>query len=85
MNKLARVNSRPQTVSEIREEIDLSRRRLASSADSLRDDLLEGVREIRQKAEEIKEKLYWKNWVARHPWKFVAGAVAVGIILGRKK
>lgn len=83
MNKLARNDHGAQSVAQVREELEESRRRLVSSADTLREDLREGVTEIRRGAHELKEKLNWKNWVARNPWGFVLGAVAVGILLGR--
>ena len=68
----------------MRKELDESRRRLASSADALRGDLREGVSELKRGASELQKNLSWRTWVARNPWGFVLGAVAVGIFLGTR-
>jgi ElaB/YqjD/DUF883 family membrane-anchored ribosome-binding protein len=73
-----------ESVNEVRQELAESRRRLASTADALRGDLREGVADLRAGAHELKQKLNWKNWVAKNPWGFVLGAVAVGIYLGTR-
>ena len=82
MNELARPEAR--SVAEVRKELDESRRRLASSADALREDLHEGVDVLKRGAAAVKEKLDWKAWVNKNPWAFVAGALAVGIYLGTR-
>ncbi len=79
---LARPEAR--SVAEVRKELDESRRRLASSADALRDDLHEGVETLKRGALKVKEQLNWKSWVAKNPWAFVAGAVALGLYLGTR-
>lgn len=79
---LARPEAR--SVAEVRKELDESRRRLASSADALRDDLKEGVDTLKRGAQKVKEQLNWKAWVAKNPWAFVAGAVALGLYLGTR-
>ncbi|MBS1150652.1 MAG: hypothetical protein H6Q89_2350 [Myxococcaceae bacterium] len=84
MNELAKPDRSAQSVTELRKEVDESRRRLAESADALRADLRENVLELKRGAHELKEKLNWKTWVARNPWGFVLGAVAVGIFLGTR-
>jgi ElaB/YqjD/DUF883 family membrane-anchored ribosome-binding protein len=84
VTKLARIDRGEQSVADVRRELDESRQRLASSADSLRSDVRESVSDLRRGAHELKERLYWKNWVAKHPWGFVLGAVAVGVFLGRR-
>ena len=43
MNELARPNAAAQSVTDVRKELEDSRRRLAASADALRADLREGV------------------------------------------
>jgi hypothetical protein len=83
MNELAKPDG-AQSVSDVRKELDESRRRLASSADALRGDLRESVSDLKRGAHELKQKLNWKNWVSRNPWGFVLGAVAVGIFLGTR-
>lgn len=84
MNELAKPDRSAQTVTDVRKELEQSRRRLASSADALRGDLREGISDLRHHALELKGKLNWKNWVAKNPWGFVLGAVAVGILLGTR-
>lgn len=84
MNELARPDRSAQSVNDVRKELDESRRKLASSADALRGDLREGVADLRRGAHDLKEKLNWKNWVAKNPWGFALGAVAVGIFLGTR-
>jgi ElaB/YqjD/DUF883 family membrane-anchored ribosome-binding protein len=84
MNELAKPDRSAQSVADVRKELEDSRRRLSSSADALRDELAEGVADLRAGAQAIKQKLNWKNWVAKHPWRFALGAVAVGIFLGTR-
>lgn len=84
MNELIKPERSAQSVTEVRKELDESRRRLANSADALRGDLREGVSDLRRGAHELKEKLNWKTWVAKNPWGFALGAVAVGIFLGTR-
>lgn len=84
MNELAKPDHSAQSVNEVRKELDESRRRLASTADALRGDLREGVADLRAGAHQLKEKLNWKNWVAKNPWHFALGAVGIGIYLGTR-
>lgn len=84
MNEIVKPDPNPQSVREVRKELDESRRRLSSSADALRGDLREGVSDLRRGASELKEVLNWKAWVAKNPWGFVIGAVAFGIFLGTR-
>ena len=83
MKELAKAGA-AQSVGDVRKEVDESRRKLASTADALRVDLREGVMDLKRGASELKQKLNWKTWVAKNPWGFVAGAVAVGIFLGTR-
>jgi ElaB/YqjD/DUF883 family membrane-anchored ribosome-binding protein len=32
--------------------------------------------------EEISDLADWRSWVERHPWPFLGGALAVGLIVG---
>lgn len=81
---LVRAERAPQTVAEVRKDLEESRKRLTSSADALRGDLREGLSAMTHGASELKDKLNWKSWVAKNPWACVAGAVAVGIFLGSR-
>ncbi|GEM_PF-3504673 len=84
MNQLSKIEPREQTAAEVRAELDRSRNRLAKSADALRDELKDGVTELRKGAHAIKEGMTLKHWVSKNPWGFVAGALAIGIILGAR-
>lgn len=84
MNGLATVDRGTTSVAQVRKELDASRQKLATTADALREDLSLGVADLREGAQKLKQKLNWKNWVAKNPWGFVVGAVAVGIFLGTR-
>ncbi len=84
MNQMVKPEAPLQTVDDVRKELERSRRRLSSSADALRGEIKEGVTELRRGAHAIKEGFSLKHWVAKNPWGFVVGAIAVGIYLGTR-
>ncbi len=55
---------------EVREEIERAREQLASSVGALR-------REVAMRTD-------WREWIRRHPYRCLAGALAVGFLIGRR-
>lgn len=55
------------TADELREELEITRAKVAAAAAGLRD--------------ELKEKTDWRAWVGKHPWRWVGGALVAGALL----
>ena len=96
MNQLSRIAPASQTSEQVRQDLERSRARVAASVDALRDDLKLGVskitasasevrQEIKRSAAALKRGMNWKLWVARNPWGFVAGGLALGLLLGSRR
>ncbi len=84
MNEMTKFQPRDQTAAEVRAELDRSRNRLSKSADALRDEIKDGVVELRKGAHAIKDGMTLTYWVSKNPWGFVAGAFAIGFILSTR-
>ena len=85
MNELTKAKPAELTSDQLRQELERSRAKVSASADALRDDLRQGVADFKAGASELKRNLDWKIWVARNPWGVLAGAFAVGLILGSRR
>jgi ElaB/YqjD/DUF883 family membrane-anchored ribosome-binding protein len=69
-DELSTKHAMNRAVEQARVELERSRAQVVVAAQALRDDLSGMTR--------------WRGWVARHPYAALAGALAVGIWLGRK-
>jgi len=96
MNELSKINEAEETAAKVRQDLERSRAKVAASVDALRDDLKSSVTELTQGASEvtreiklgasaIKTAMSWRTWVGKNPWGFLAGAFAVGLILGTRR
>jgi len=63
------VSGRPDA-EKVREEIERAREQVASSARALR--------------QQVAMRTDWREWVRRQPYLWVAGALAVGVLIGRR-
>ena len=63
------VSDRPDA-EKVREEIERAREQVASSARALR--------------QQVAMRTDWREWVRRQPYLWVAGALAVGVLIGRR-
>jgi ElaB/YqjD/DUF883 family membrane-anchored ribosome-binding protein len=87
MNELSKVEEggTPATTRQARQDLERSRAKMAASVEALRDDLKQGVAELKNGAKQITHNLNWKVWVAKNPIGFVAGAFAIGLLLGARR
>lgn len=65
-----RVAKDPPDAAKVREEIERAREQVVSSARALR--------------QQVAMRTDWREWVRRQPYLCVAGALAMGIVIGRR-
>ena len=82
MNKLTRINPEEETSAQVRQNLERTRARLATSVDALRDDVKHSVSKLSQVAQ-IGKGL--TGWVREHPLSFVIGGLAIGLWFGSRR
>ena len=82
MNELTRINPEDETSAQVRQQLERTRARLATSVDALRDDMQHSVSKITQG---VKVGKGMAAWVRQHPMSLVVAGLAVGLWLGSRR